>query len=204
MKRNDRFFNWLSVVLISIAGAFQASAAQQILTFDDGNYGGLQWNDFGFADGSLYWAGSGFRNGIVSPNNVAYTYNGGTATLSGSRPFDLLSGYFTGAWKDGLQMEVKGFVGTVLTYDNTYTVSTANSTFITLNYSGVDEVVFSSSGGSLNPAFFGYINPPADVVVMDNLTIAPSPIPEPCPLSLLAFSAMAMIIWRATGNKSIA
>jgi hypothetical protein len=179
--------------IFACALTISASAAPVILTFDDGNYGGLTWNNFGFANGSLYWAGSGFRNGIVSPNNVAYTYNGMPATISSGKPFDFLSGYLTGAWKDGLQVEVQGFVGTTLTYDNTYTVSTSGPTFISFNYLGVDEVIFNRSGGNLNPAFFGYINPPADVVVMDNITVDPSPVPEPCTLSVLGLSAVAMM-----------
>jgi hypothetical protein len=184
----------LFATLFACTLTISASAAPVTLTFDNGNYGGLQWNDFGFADGSLYWAGSGFRNGIISPNNVAYTYNGMSATIGRGQPFDFLSGYLTGAWKDGLQVEVQGFVGTTLTYDNTYSVSTSRPTFISFNYLGVDEVIFNRSGGTLNPAFFGYINPPADVVVMDDLTVNLSPVPEPCTLSVLGLGAAAIMV----------
>ena len=184
----------LFATLFTCTLTISASATPLTVTFDDGNYGGLQWNNFGFINGTLYPAGSGFVNGVVSPNNVAYTYNGMPASISSSQPFNFLSGYLTGAWKDGLQVEVQGFVGTTLTYDRTYILSINGPTFIPFNYLGVDNVVFTRSGGTLE---FDYINPPGDVVVMDNLTVDPSPVPEPGTLSVLSLSvAMMMVLHR--------
>ena len=60
-----------------------------VLTFDDlpsspgsmypiGTYGGLNWSeDFYYLNGSQYFeVNSGYRNGVISPNNVAFNAGG--------------------------------------------------------------------------------------------------------------------------------
>ena len=87
-------------------------------------YNGFQWANFSVIDALDSLIASGGQNGTVSPKNVAFNSNGNPANFSGSGAFTLDSAYLTAAWNDGLQLEVQGFVGTTLTYDNTYTLNT--------------------------------------------------------------------------------
>ena len=138
-------------------------------------YAGFQWNNF-WVDTALVMGG-GDMHGMVSAPNVAFNAYGFPASFTGG-PFNLNSAYLMDAWVNGLQVEVQGFVGTKLTYDNTYTVNTTGSTLINFNYVGVDEVNFISHG---NP--FG----------MDNLTV--TEVPEPSLLTLASLGAAVLMLW---------
>jgi hypothetical protein len=124
---------------------------------------------------------SGYQNGVLSANNVAFNGSGNPAELSSSGPFDLNSAWLTAAWNDGLQLEVQGFAGGTLLYDQTYTLNAAAPTLLAFNYLGVDEVSFSSSGG-INHGYDGS----GTQFVMDNLTVS---VPEPSTIGLVIFSA---------------
>ncbi len=96
-------------------------------------YNGLQWNNFWVMDvltaiPSIGTNGA-FFTGMVSQPNLALNRSGNPAMISGG-PFNLDSAYLTAAFYIGLQVEVQGFVGGTLTYDNTYTVNTTSSTLI--------------------------------------------------------------------------
>jgi hypothetical protein len=148
-------------------------------------YSGLQWNNFRVLDpmdppGNF--AGFGYQNGVVSMKNLVYNDRGAPAFLSSGAPFDLNSAYLTGAYVNGLQVEVKGYIGSALTYDNTYTVDETSPTLITLNCFGVDEAEFISSN------FNNF--------VMDNLTIT---VPEPTEMGLLSMGWF--FVWRMVRRK---
>jgi hypothetical protein len=188
-----------------------ACAQTETLTFDDlsfngldgqipNGYGGLQWNNFfvqNTAQGTNLLGISGYFNGLVSPTNVAFNAFGGTASFSASNAFNLDSAYLTGAWNDGLQVEVQGFVGDTLTYDNTYTVSSLGPTLINFNYLGVDEVELISSGGTAH----GY-EETGEQFVMDNLTIT---VPEPATVALVGLAVSILILrgWHRVGKSSV-
>src|SRR5690242_5882980 len=117
------------LILLLASAAFTTTAVTpSIIMFDDlspatvsasgfrtdpimNGYAGLQWQNFYVSD-TRYgpYPSDGYKNGTVSPNNVAFNANGTPASLSGPT-FDLNSGYFTGAWNDGLQIRIQGFVG---------------------------------------------------------------------------------------------
>ncbi len=191
------------LVLASVTATLVACAAtaSQILTFDDlpesgflsaipNGYGGLQWQNFYYIDGTTETPDSGYVNGIVSPNNVAYNGFGNSATIIGA-PFDLDSAYLTAAWNDNLQLEVQGFVGATLTYDQTYTLNTTGSTLINFNDAGVDEVEFISSGGTPNPGLGGS---GGEQFVMDNLSI--TLVPEPSTFALASLATISLFLHR--------
>ena len=90
----------------------------------------------------------------------------------------LLSAYLTAAWNDNLRVELKGYNGARLIYDNTYTLSATAPTLITFNYVGVTSVQFISSGGTLHPGYCGS----GEHFVMDNVTVVPTP---PTPMAVL-------------------
>jgi len=191
------------VVAFFVSAAFtqMCNAQTEILTFDDlpsiygtaqipNGYGGLQWQNFWYLNAVTYWGNpSGYSNGLVSADNVAFNANGDPAQIGGGL-FDLNSAYLTGAWNDGLQLEVQGFIGSTLIYDNTYTVNTAGPTLINLNYLGIDEANFISFGGTHNSSFAVG----GEQFAVDNLNV--TLVPEPTSMWLLAAGILGMILLR--------
>jgi uncharacterized repeat protein (TIGR03803 family) len=167
-----------------------------LITFDEligtdlpvpAGYFGLTWSNFEYLNGVAYGQPSGFGAGVVSTNNVAFNNEGAPAAMSDAAPFNLLSAYLTAAWDDNLQVEVQGYNGPELIYDNTYTLSATAPTLIAFNYVGVTSVQFISSGGTPHPGYGGS----GSEFVMDNVTVvvpvttlAPPP-PPPLPMAML-------------------
>ena len=181
---------------VYLASAGVAIAGNQItITFDDlpmlgelpvpNGYNGFQWSNFYVIDPQLYPSPSGGQNGTISPPNVAFNGLGNPANFSSSGAFDLDSAYLTAVWNDGLQLEVQGFVGATLTYDNNYTVNTTGPLLVNFNFLGVDKINFISSGGTHH---IGYSDGSGTQFAMDNLTVT---VPEP---SSLAFVSVGLAV----------
>jgi len=162
-------------------------AQQTTITFDDlansadganvpNGYQGFNWNNFGYLNGRTNnYNPSGYPYSIVSPNNVSFNWAGTQALISSPLlPFDFESAYLTAAWRDNLQVQVLGYVGGLLTYSNTYTLSATNPTPINFNYRGVDIIAFNSSGGTPHS---GYTSTGTQFA-MDNVTIVTNPPPN--------------------------
>jgi hypothetical protein len=170
---------------------FTVQAGLAPLTFDDlagedagsvpPGYGGLNWSNFFFLNASdTTKRPSGYQAGMISAPNVAYNGNGNRASIIGPSPFDLLSASLTAAWNDNLNVEVKGYAGTRLSYDRIIALSPTAPTLINFNCFGVDEVDFISSGGTIHP---GYTHAePAEQIVMDNVTVVPNTTPGIAPV----------------------
>ncbi|MGH7952023.1 MAG: PEP-CTERM sorting domain-containing protein [Limisphaerales bacterium] len=200
-KKNLRLI-LVAAFIVSIAFAQISHAQGELLTFDEppnvyggtgaitNGYGGLQWQYFNYLDAVN--TGSG-RNGMVSSNYIAFNFDGDPAQISDNDGlFNLSSAYLTGAWNDGLQVEVQGFVGGTLTYDNTYTVNTAGPILINFDYLGVDGVNFISFGGTHNPSFGEF----GEEFLMDNLTVTLVPEPSAIAIGSLALFSVVVTILR--------
>jgi hypothetical protein len=126
-------------------------------------------------DGVIMPAGEGYNAGMVSPNNVAFNFDqyDRTAYISSSSAFNLYSAYLTAQVVNGMQVEVQGFVGTHLTYDNTYTLSASGPTLVNFNYNGIDQAKFIPVD-------------PVTIFVMDNLTVD---VPEPSTYTLMSVAS---------------
>jgi len=190
-----------AVFAIGLVALFQAKA--DLFTFDDlpdsfpgyaipNGYGGLDWGNFYELDGaninSFYGvSASGYANGVVSANNVAFNNFGNTAITSAATPFNLVSGYFTGAFNNNLTLSVQGYNGGSLIYSQTYTLNATSSQFITLGMNNITEVDFSSYGGYNAGLNYGS----GTQFVMDNLTVIPTP--EPSALALAGVSWLLLL-----------
>jgi hypothetical protein len=186
LRSASRFFFSALFVAALIASTGMVIAQTEVIGFDDlpfkatggypipNSYGGFQWQNFDYLNAVFSIVNpSGYLNGMVSQDYVIYNVGGQPAQIIGGT-FNLNSAYLTGAWNDGLQVEVQGFIGVTLVYDNTYTVNATGPTLINFNYLGVDEVNFISSGGSPHPGFTHN----GTMVVLDNLNITMlSPLP---------------------------
>lgn len=174
-------------ILAAVASAMSAlsSAHATVITFDDASsttyydslpygYAGLNWDTFSVVNKNASGLNpSGYLFGNVSGNYEAFNLGGGLASFSSDSPITLNSAYFTGAWYDGLTIQVKGYAGNTLAYTTSFEVSTTASKLVTFNWINIDTVSFSAYGGA-NTA-----NYPGDGThfVMDNLTIN-APVPE--------------------------
>jgi hypothetical protein len=140
-------------------------------------YYGLSWSNFYELDGVNAFGNdeSGYAAGVVSPRNVAYNAFGDPAYISSIRPFGFVSAYLTAAWNDNLQVEVAGYSGAAVIYDNTYTLSATTPTLINFNYSGVTGVYFYSFGGTPHSAYPD-AGEGAEHFAMDNVSIASNPV----------------------------
>jgi hypothetical protein len=84
----------------------------------------------------------GFVNGAVSGTNVAFNLNAEPAAFSGSA-FTFNSAYSTGAWNDGLNIHVEGYLASTLVHSIDFTVDATGPTLEIFNWV-VDDVHFSS------------------------------------------------------------
>ena len=196
-----------ALALLLSAAALPSGVQAAVITFDDlaclpdiaipNGYAGLNWSNFYCGDGTdPTYIPSGYFNGIVSGKNVAYNASANPATFTitapGGAKFNLNSVYLTAAWNDNLNVQiVASRNGTTLTPLD-YTVQATGPTQVTPALVNIDQVVFSSSGGTTHP---GYTDG-GPLFVMDNLDISFGPIVTTNP-------ATAITATGATLNGSI-
>jgi len=165
-------------------------------------YDGLTWNNI-LCNNAILWTNilpnmpgmygdpnfarglSGDYYGMVSPSNVV-RMGTGSEIDSPSTNFNFLSAYLTGDYNSNLNIEVQGFNGTNLLYDQTVVAAATNPTLFVFNYLNINRLVFSSFGGQ--PAF-----DPADPwtdFIMDNFSF--EFVPEPSTILLTGLGALAL------------
>jgi hypothetical protein len=197
--------------LIAVASVTPANAT--LITFDElptapafqvtNGYDGLNWINFDYLDATVIPYTSGYGNGLKSGKNVGYNPNGGSAGFSYAGTFDFVSGYFTAAWNNGLSITAVGLLNGVIVDTTSFTVNATGPTFKTFNWTGIDEVDFSSGGGTSA----GYHSSPGPQTAFDNLTVtnfvaAPDPVPEPVTLSLFGAGLAGAFAARRKTRKS--
>ena len=170
-----------------------------VLTFDDiypayslstiqNGYGGFDWTNMGCNRVSHYGSYiNGYTEGVVSGDYVAFNRWERTGFISDGE-FDFNGAYLTGAWNDGLNIRVEGFLNGNRLYDETVVVdtivNTPESNWFTFNYEGIDSLEFSSFGG-IDSGTSGS----GTHFAMDNFTfnepMEAAPVPEPATMFLL-------------------
>jgi hypothetical protein len=174
------------LVSLSLATAPAHAVTIQTLTFDDFNagstdnnplpngYQGLDWNNFYVLNPDNIYQGSGYGNNRISYPNVAFNGYGQPANFSANSPFTLFGGYFGSAWQNETLTAI-GKLNGVQEDTMTFNVNTQNPQLIAFNWSGINEVDFSTADGTQ--------------FVLDNLEIAESQVaPTPLPGSLVMFA----------------
>lgn len=149
----------------------------------------------------MVWSNFFIINGILDPRNFPYTTNGayyGVVSPSnvvgntGAYPaeidspgsnFTFLSAYFTDGFVNNLNIEVQGFSGTNLVYDETKVASASTPTLFTFNFSDIDRLYFTSFGGEPPNGYADFI--------MDNFEF--EYVPEPSSLLLSALGAVSLV-----------
>ena len=155
-----------------------------VLEFDDvttvgeaeifDGYGGFDWENMNVLDAVNYEGNpSGFGNGLVSGDYVAYNYfsNPASVVVSSAGEFDFIGSYLTAAWRNGLNIDVEGYLDDGLVYSDTVVVDYDSAAWCEFNYAGIDELVFNSWGGTQAPGVSGS----GAHFVMDDFTFVPEP-----------------------------
>lgn len=185
-------------VLVTLAMSGEAHAST--LTFDDigigghipDGYGGLQWSPYfhylAASDNAALFGGSGYDNGTVSGSYVAYNNSAQVISASGAT-FDFNSAYLTAAWNTGLNITVTGMQGAVTAYSQTVVVNTTAPALFTFNYLGIDQLIFSSSGGTSD--LFPQYGDDGTHFVIDDMRIN-EPVSQPVPDSASAFALLGL------------
>ena len=183
--------------LVMIFG-FAGAAGATVLTFDDittattgtisNGYGGLNWDQIGCVNGADYHLGSGYDNGTVSGDYVAANQWANVATVSDSF-FDFNGAYFTGAWNDGLNINIQGLSGGTVLYNETIQVDHNGPTWFSANYIGINQLVISSYGGT-QAVVSGF----GEHFAMDNFTFnETAPVPEPSTILLMGAGLLGLV-----------
>ncbi|MEP6835802.1 MAG: PEP-CTERM sorting domain-containing protein [Gemmatimonas sp.] len=192
----------LSIAALSLLVGLSSTASAQQVNFEDaGTYFGFLSNGYAGHDWSnafvvdpfivLGSAPSGLAT-VVSGTHVVLNGGGQAMSISGGT-FNLLGGNFAAAWTNGLNLNVKGFSAGNLLYNQNYSLDWSSAQSLALNLFGVDNVVFSSSGGTRDQLFPDGSN---QSFVADNLEfsagsfvaqeVGVNVVPEPMTVSLMA------------------
>lgn len=188
----------ISVIAAGVGLSVQAQST--LITFEDlgdvgiygtainNGYSGLDWNNFYSLNGSAQ--PNGYLNGFVSPANLAFNGFGDPADITSASAFTLGSGFFTAAWLNSLDLEVQGYNGGSLVYDNHYVLNTTGPQYLVFNFSGITDARFTTSGG-VDAGFGGS----GTQFALDNLTIGNvAPVPEPSILALAGLGGLALLL----------
>jgi len=140
-------------------------------------YANLRWDNFSPQKGSKHPL-TGYANGVVSGQNVAFNGFGSPATISSDKAFDLFSGFFAAAWHNELAVKVVAS-GLNRHFSTSFIVNTTGPVKHNFNWTNINSVTFSSSGGV--SAGLEHLGDGVQFTV-DNLVMAlpaTAPIPEP-------------------------
>ncbi|MGL5060596.1 MAG: hypothetical protein ACRC62_11515, partial [Microcoleus sp.] len=139
----------------------------------DNGYGGFNWNNFSYISYSNKVSDSGFDKGRVSGQNLAFNRNAQPASITNTSAFNFTGAYLTAVWKNDLTIKVVGLLGGVEKYATTVSVGYDNPTWFNFNYTEIDRVNFSSSGGIAPNFQVEYSDPTNQHFAMDNFTAEP-------------------------------
>ena len=184
-----------------------AAAATVTLSFDDvsttsthvaipnGQYG-FNWDNFRVLHTDWYNPNlSGFMNGAVSGEYVAFNYRGDDARMMrvGGEEFDFVSAQLISGWRIGLDLEVTGYRdGQVVEQETILGLSNQAPAQYEFGFLNVDELRFHAYGGVVDGSMnfsstaFGM----DDVAINDEPTTA-APLPGGTPEPLTALGIVA-------------
>lgn len=198
-----------AATVVALVAPTTLTAQSQLITFDDlptagdmcdiwdvpSSYAGLRWTNVGYlrgGDGCMP-ANSGYATGTRSGPFVAFNYEENAVIFSRAAAFSW-SGYFTGAWRNGLDVTVVGTLGGSTVYSDVFQVGTAGASFREYLES-VDQVTVTASGGTQATGLTGT----GTQFVFDDVTVsdvetapAETTAPEPATMTLMASGLLAV------------
>ncbi len=192
-------------------GAFALASllSAQEITFDDlpgsldvvpAGYAGLQWDNVYFANvPSLALGPTGYSAGTVSGTQVALNgFEAPASFFSTSFKFNLDHLYLTGAWNDGQQVQLDGYLNGSLLYSLSLVVNSTSPSLVQPGFLGIDTVVIATYGGVPNP---DYYSGGGAYLAIDNVQV--TPVPEPSTYGLIGAVSLAGVgLWRRRTRRS--
>lgn len=177
---------------ILCSSAFTAQAAVQVINFDDvttspsatiipDGYSNFDWdnsaNGIYVADGAAAYPGSGYENGVISGNYVAFSgYDTSPYRVDwlGAGAIDFIGTYFTSAWSSSQTLSFEGWLNGNQVYTSTdYTINNINPTLIALGWSGIDSLVIHNRANNLSDD--SRLHWAMDDFVFNNVSAVPEP-----------------------------
>jgi hypothetical protein len=191
----------LPTILFLLSCFLSTGSQGYVLTFDDittnlyknplNSYGGLTWENSAVMSTALApptIGYTGYRNGTVSGDYVFYSNNGNPVTVAGLE-FNFIGAYLTAAFKEDLNIDIVGKLDGVQLYSQTITVNTTSATWFEFSFLGINELIFTSYGGT----DAGYTYPPGNHIAMDNFTYNFHPVPVPAAVWLLGSGLLGLL-----------
>jgi hypothetical protein len=167
-------------------------------------YGSFNWVNFDTLHSQTQWGSepdSGYINGTVSGDYVAFNHFADPASISRAENFNFISAAFTAAWYDDLQLDIAGFRDGVQIYSTTLTLTTEFYSTLFLNWFDLDEITFASYGGTNTQFPAGHRRQ----FVMDDLqysNVVATPIPAALPLFATAMLGLGVIARRRARKQA--
>jgi hypothetical protein len=121
-------------------------------------YHNISWGNEYYINRYFYGNASGYYTATVSGNNSLYDGDGNpmNMTSANGRLFILNSVVVAAAWYDNLLLAVTGYHSGAIIRNQTFILQVFTASYINFSgYSGLDTVVFSTSGGTRNPYVVG-------------------------------------------------
>ena len=220
MIHRNRLLNGASALaLLAGLGFYTHTAAATIIGFDDltdtslgfggtpiaNGYQGFNWTNWNVlngADSVGAFGPNGAAAGTVSPPNVAYTANSNSTNLEifstgNNSQFTLNTFDLTAVWRDDLSVTVKGLLNGVVEDTIKFTPLATAATLETFNWSGINQVSISATGGPHHVGYSGSGNQ----VAIDNLTVTTG-VPEPSTLAIVGAGLAGLGIARRRRRKA--
>ena len=198
-----------SFIFTVILGMGSVSAA--VITFDDftirnsafglGNYGGLDWGFAGVFKRGVIRGNHGYNTGTVSGDYVAYSSDSVPMTVSGLGSFQ--GAYLTSLWRNDLDVLVEAIAGGIVVDSRTVVVNTTGPIWFDFNFTKIDQVRLSGSGGTVADERLPGFSPR---FVMDNFTFEfpeqdiAVPAPAATGLILLGLAGLLQVRWKRISN----
>lgn len=187
-------YAFIKAAVLGFSFVVASFANATVVTFDDiangavaNGYNGLNWDNVYTLNAVNYNPqNSGYFNGLVSGESVAYNAWGDVGLVSGGT-FDFNGAFLTAAWNNGLNITVTGFLAGLELYSQTVVVDTTSPTWFNFNFTGIDSLSFNSFGG-VDAGLGGGGNHFA----MDNFTFNEASVPESSSIFLLGLGLLGL------------
>ncbi|CAF1339744.1 unnamed protein product [Adineta ricciae] len=151
-----------------IGSSHNCTGTSTLITFDDlptitvstlisNGYFGLSWSNAYYDAASRNVPGSGYYTALSSGSYITLNGFGNPMAIASTTPntFNISSFIAAAAWNDNLNLAISGKRNGTTVYQQTVTLQVTNSTWVSLNWTYIDTVTFTTSGGTVNSLFAG-------------------------------------------------
>ncbi|WP_166253439.1 PEP-CTERM sorting domain-containing protein [Marinobacter salicampi] len=151
-------------------------------------YGNLTWDNWGLMPKST--CQDGYCASVTSGSWSVFNQSGDDATITSTALFDFQGAYLAGAFHDDLLVNVKGYANGQLAHERTVGVNTVIAQWFDFGFTGVDSLVFSSFGPSVQSG----VSSQGSNFGMDDFTFERAvAVTEPSTIGLLG-AGMALLV----------